>query len=649
MVEVQELVERVRAGERSKRVHKAQWLLNTLYFKGYQHQNYNEALGIFQDVGPQDSWRVRLVDNYIRPIALTMAAKLTQNRPTAIVLPATMDSDDRDKARVSQRLLEYVWEECELQPKLYEAVLWGVLTGQGFWALYWDNNKGDFQETKDADGKVTEERSGFPTVDVVPPFDIGLDPMADNVENCEWGYRVRLASTAWVKEQLGKKVEGADMAAYDPDVDPRQQRASILNDTISGDVYGDKYVPVWEFYDTVAKKLYWFTKDDILRTDDWTWPVPFIEFPFVKNLGDVDGNVLTSGGVWGDTVISDLIDLQRELNRTESQIIEVKNLTAFPRLLASRAANVRIADVTDMPGSIVPWSGNGQPPSQLQIGNLPSYVYQLPDRIIQRMFDISGIHEISQGTSPGSIQSGRGLAILAEMDATKFGPPARNISRAIRQWAIQTLKLWKAHGSYDQELKVVGASGVLELDTFNSGDIASFDVIIQEGSTMATNKSLRTDQILQMWQLGIEQDPRKIKKLLEFGDVDPLAGDFGLDRLAQRREIARILDGEEVQPNPWDDNYTHADETEMYLKSTDFEKLDNDVIKQRLIAHWQAHQQAMAQQQQSEAMAAQQRGVASSGAPPAQEMPGASFSQGIDAGGEANPVGRVDQMIGEAR
>lgn len=649
MVEVQKLVERVRAGERSKRIHKAQWLLNTLYFKGYQHQSYNEALGIFQDTGPQQEWRIRLVDNYIRPIGLTMAAKLTQNRPTAIVLPATMDSDDRDKARVCQRLLDYVWEENELQPKLYEAVLWAVLTGQGFWAVYWDNNAGNFVETRDAKGKMTTERTGFPTVDVVAPFDIGLDPMANDVADCEWGYRVRLVSKAWVKKQIGKKVEGADMGSFDPDLDPRQQRSSLLSDVQTGDVYGDNYVPVWEFYDCVAKKLYWFTKDKILRVDDWPWPVPFIEFPFVKNLGDVDGNVLTSGGVWGDTVISDLIDLQRELNKTESQIIEIKNLTAFPRLLASRSAAVRMAEVTDMPGSVIPWSGNGPPPAQLPIGSIPSYVYQLPDRIIQRMFDISGVHEISQGTSPGSIQSGRGLAILAEMDATKFGPPARNISRAIRQWAIQTLKLWKAYGEYDQALKVIGGSGVLELDTFQNSDINSFDVIIQEGSTMATNKSLRTDQILQMWQLGIEQDPRKIKKMLEFGDTDPLAGDFGLDRLKQRREIKQILNGEDVQPNPWDDNYAHADETEVYLKSTDFEKLDNDVIKERLVAHWQMHQQAMAQQQQSEAIAAERRGVAASGAPPAQEMPGASFSPGIETGGEANPVGRVDQMIGEAR
>jgi len=648
MADVQELIQRIRASERAKRVHKAQWLLNTLYFKGYQWQAYNETLGIFQDLGPRHEWKVRVVENYVRPIALTMAAKLTQNRPTWTVLPATMDSDDRNKARVSQRLLDYTWDECELQPKLYEAVLWSVLTGQGFWALYWDRNKNP-QEFIDDDGKRVVKPIGFPSIDVVAPFDIGLDPLADSVENCEWGYRVRLASTEWVKEQIGKRVDGSDMADFDPDLDPRQQRSSLFNDVQTGDVYGDKYTPVWEFYDTVAQKLYWLTKEKILRVDDWKWPVPFVEFPFVKNLGDVDGNVLTAGGVWGDTVISDIIDPQRELNKTSSQILEIKNLTSFPRLLVTRAAAVRRQDVTDMPGSMVPWSGNGQKPEQLNIGAIPSYLYQLPDRLIQRMFDLSGVHEISQGTSPGSIQSGRGLAILAEMDATKFGPPARNISRAIRQAAIQILKLWKAYSEYPQMLRVVGDSNMLELDEFDAGDIESFDVKIQEGSTMATNKSLRTDQILQMWQLGIEQDPRKIKKMLEFGDMETVAGDFDLDRLKQRREIQRILGGEEVGIDPWDDNHTHIDETEMYLKSTDFENIENDVIRQRLVKHWQMHKEAMAAQQQAEAVAAQQRGIASSGAGARQEIPDVSFMQGIDTGGEANPVGRVDQMIGEGR
>jgi len=635
----------VKAGEKSKRVHKAQWLCNTLFFKGYQWQAYNETLGMFQDIGPQHDWKVRLVENYIRPIALTMSAKLTQNRPTWVVLPATMDADDRNKARVSQRVLDYTWEECELQPKLYEAALWSVLTGQGFWAIYWDKNK-NLVEVEDLEtGEKTTESNGFPMVDVVAPFDIGLDPMADSIEQCEWGYRVRLVSTDWVKEKLGKKVKGDDMQDWDPDLDPRQARSSILNDSDDEDVYKGNYVPMYEFYDTVKKKLYWFTKQDLLKTDEWEWPVPFIEFPFVRNLGDLNDGVLTCGGVWGDTVVSDLIPLQMELNKTESQILEIKNLTSFPRLLVARSAQVHDRDITDAPGSRVPWSGNGAKPEQLNIGQIPTYVYQLPDRIIQRMFDISGVHEISQGSSPGSIQSGRGLAILAEMDATKFGPPARNISRAIRQAAIRILKLWKAYSRYPQTLRVVGESNMLELDDFDAGTIESFDVLIQEGSTMATNKSLRTDQLLQMWQLGIEQDPRKMKKMLEFGDYEEVAGDFNQDRLLQRREIQQIRDGEQIQGNPWDDDYTHVDEMEAFLKSTQYPKEPQEV-QQALVAHWQAHMQRLQQMKQMEQEAAGQRGIAASGAPKTEtDASSVSFNQGIDQGGEANPAGRVDQML----
>ena len=639
-----ELINRVKASERAKRVHKAQWFLNTLFFKGYQWQQYNEQLGMFQDVGPRQQWKIRLVDNFIKPIVLTMAAKLTQNRPIWVVLPATMDSDDINKARVSQRVLDYTWEECELQPKLYDAVLQAVLTGQGFWALYWDRDKNPVEVEDIETREMKTEMSGFPAVDVVSPFDIGLDPMADTVENCEWGYRIRLASTAWVKKALGKKVEGSESRDWDPDLDPRQTRSAILNDADYEDVYKGKYVPLYEFYDIVAKKLYWFTQDDLIKTDDWIWPVPFVEFPFIRNVGDLNDGVLTTGGVWGDTVVSDLVPLQMELNKTESQIIEIKNLTAFPRLLTPRSAQVQDRDITDMPGSRVPWSGNGQEPKQLQIGHLQSYVYQLPDRIIQRMFDISGVHEISQGASPGSIQSGRGLAILAEMDATKFGPCARNISRAIRQAAIRILKLWKAYSKYPQTLRVVGESNMLELHDFDASTIESFDVIIQEGSTMGTSKSLRTDQVLQMFQLGIEPDRRKVKKMLEFGDIEQVAGDFNQDRLLQRREIQEMRDGEgDVTIQEWDDDYTHLDEIESFLKSTQFPK-EPQKVQAALVKHWQAHNQIVQAEMQAQMQAANQRGVAAAGAPKS-ESTSTTFNTGLDQGAEANPVGRADQLM----
>lgn len=612
-------------------------MINMAFYRGLQWLAYHRDQKRLVDVSQRvvEDWRRQVTLNYIKPIVMTMAAKLTQNRPNMTVLPASADESRKHKARVSGRLLEWLWVELDMPRQTFDTIISALLTGQGIWQYYWDENAGYEYELRDPSTGVVLNtvRGGFPRIEDVSPFDFGIDPLATSMENARWVYRVRLVHKQWIKDTFGKNVK-SDINRDDLHLRHRSEHRFEVGDSMS-ELAGD-YVRMYELY--MDKKYYYATPSQILHSGDWDDEYPFIMIRAAVNPGDIGPGVdaVTGGAAWGETLITDIIGLQRELNLTVSQIAEIKDLTAFPKTWVPLSAEVDVTQFTNKPGALIEWSGQGVPPREVPPPPLPGYLINWPDMIIQKMFDISGVHEISQGASPGSIQSGRGLAILAEMDATKFGPMSRELERAVQKLGKALLRLWKDNARYEVTARVVGAAGRLDIDTFNGSDIDSYDVKVLEGSMFAQSKPLKDDKILQLWQLGIERDPIKIKKVLEFATVEELVGDMSQHRLRARRENFQLSRGVPVAVEPWDEHGTHLDELINMLTAPEWEALDEE-SQGAGRQHYQEHMAYLAPMIQQQTEAAQSRGMASSGVGGAPELSGARDTSGLDRRQEAFP------------
>jgi len=617
-MDVEELMRRVQASEASRKLHKAVWLQNVAFFKGAQYHRWSDLSGRFIYTPPDPEWRIRRVVNYFRAIALVMAAKLTQNRPSWTVVPATQEEDDKHKARLGQALLDWLWEKHDCQPKLFEAVLWSVICGNGFWQIYWDRDKGPDWEEAPLDGGAPVPRgpTGDLLIENVVPFDIGLDPLADSLDACEWGYRKRWASCAWVKQVFGKKaVADSPGAAGGPDeANHRKSWAALLTSPDTAPEFAENYLNVYEYYDVVKGRLYYFTKTRMLAALPWEDRLPFIHFRALPSLGDLEGSEVGSSAVLGETIMTDIVPMQQRLNRLDGQIEEIQNNIIYPRLLCAIAAQVNQLENIGVPGGLVHWSGMGPMPQPLHMGTVPNWAFQIRTDIIQTMFDVSGIHEISQGTSPGSIQSGRGLAILAEMDATKFGPWARAISEAAKQAGRRCLALYHDNAKAPVLLDAIGESGAMEVHTFLAETLTATDVRVQEGSTFSLSKSLRNDQAMQLFRDGLVQDRRKILRVIEFGQLEELAGAWDQDALRAKRENERLREGKPVRMEEFDDPQTHVEVHDTYMKSVGFE-LDPEAIQESFRRHRAEHMVRLQPQVAADQQAATQRGIASAGRP----------------------------------
>src|SRR5690606_10562936 len=108
-------------------------------------------------------------------------------------------------------------------------------------------------------------------------------------------------------------------------------------------------------------------------------------------------------------------------------------------------------------------------PTPVQLSPLPQYVIDMQDRIRADFEDLSGQHEISQGSAPTGVTAGTALSFLKEVDDSFLLPQYQNIEQAIERTASQSLSLFNEFVDTPRKLKVIGKDG-------------SFDVLMLEGS-----------------------------------------------------------------------------------------------------------------------------------------------------------------------
>jgi hypothetical protein len=109
----------------------------------------------------QPKWRQQPTTNFTYSVYRTALAKLTKQRPTFLVVPATGDSDDRASAELGLALLKFWYAELRTPKIVRKMLAWVLTAGTGYINADWDPEAGAVQELRvshtDAAGKVTDD------------------------------------------------------------------------------------------------------------------------------------------------------------------------------------------------------------------------------------------------------------------------------------------------------------------------------------------------------------------------------------------------------------------------------------------------------------------------------------------------------------
>lgn len=517
-----------------------QWYLNLAFYSGKQNvqvvpvsNSSGSGTSVRLYVPPAPYWRARPVVNRIRPIIRTEMSRLTSQKPSATVVPATSEDKDLSAAKAGEQIWDSVYRQKKIKTIFRQTMLWTLCTGTGFIKTYWDpNRKSEQWQPIPILGDKTPPDGDF-CYENVTPFHLFIpDMMQEDIEDQPYIIQLQTRSPDWIKMNYG-----LDMA---PNV---MEASDILNDSFlnlvgAGDFKRDTvlcyevwvkpgnvtFMPNGGMFTIIGDKLVQFVEQN---------PYTHNQYPYSKFTH------IPTGRFYGDSVITDLIPIQREFNRTRGQITEAKNKMGHPQLMAPKGS-ITASKITTEPGQVIEYELGFPPPEPLPLQGLPAYVLQEIDRSLVDFEDISGQHQVSKGQVPAGVTAATAINFLQEQDESMLSTTYAAIEDGFEKIGYQTLCYVKQYWDLPRQVKVVGRDGIFDVLSFRGSDLRdNTDIRIEAGSSLPTSKSAKQALLMDLMTQGFIP-PEKGLELMDVGGVQRLYDEIKVDYAQASRENMRM-------------------------------------------------------------------------------------------------------------
>lgn len=660
-----------------------QWFINMAFTAGRQNVAPVTVAGAgFKLISPKaPPWRVRMVINKIRTAVRTECAKLTSSKPIPVVLPATTEDEDYAASRVAEAILKSYFATDEFQATVRSWVWWGSVCGISYLKSYWNPNEEDDRAwiTPDPDPElVAMAQAGMPIppealqpaprpamgkicVERINPFHVFVpDLLEEELEKQPYIFHVTTKSPDWVQRYFGftpsPDARAAntllETAVLSPMGASNNQFDSVLVKEVWVKPGGHPAFPQGGMMTVIGNRMVQFK-------ENWSECVPFKDYPFYKYEG------IPTGGFYTESVVTDLIPIQKEYNRKKSQMIEIMNMMGKPKLMAFRGS-INPRQMSSEPGQAILVTPGYAMPTVIPASEVPQSMQVELDRLTSDFDDISGQHEITRGNTPSQVTSGTAIAYLQEQDDTKLSYQVAGIERATAKVGSHYLKYAESYWEDDRAIKIVGSDNAFESQVWKRNAMkGNTDVVVQAGSGIPESKAAKRAFIMDLMTQGMI--PQEIgMEILDMAGMDKVIEDFQIDKRQAQREnlkmsqadpamVAELVNppvdpttgqqypvgpsGEPMAPGPdgqlipwqpqsplpvnsWDNHAAHEHYHNQFRKTQQYELLDEN-IKKMFELHVQTHQMAMMLPQMGQA------GIVSD--------PNAGQELPPDQGGEAPP------------
>ena len=643
------LVKKVDELSRQREMMERQWKLNLAFYKGKQYVFYNRKSRRIEslptDEGDKPRYRVRIVSNQIAPNTQSLLSRLVKSKPQFFATPGQASYEAQKATEVAENLLDYWWDSLSLTEKREEAMMWSIICGNGFWKITWDDKSGpgmkvmmspDGQPIVDkmiehyfrqnlegigVDPTEFEQRvyQGEIRVDVLSPFDVLLDDSAQVFEDCKYAFCVHPMTPEEIQERYGVKLKANAVNKYPdeslPGVFGNLDAKTEENVRV---VYYGYFLPGEKYPDG---RFVVFTKDPSVILYDAPWPYPFDKLPLVKFPG-----LRIPGQLWDTSVVEQAIPLQKELNRTLSQIIEYKNLTLKPQMLAP-VGSLR-QRITDEPGAIFEYNPvAGKVPEAIPLPGLPAYVFEHLQDLGARLKDIFSLNEIMEGSVPPNVEAGVAIDLLQEAATDRIAPQIMLMEKSLERCGNLMLQLAQQYYTEPRTMIITGSGSKPKVERFESADlIKGVSIKVEAGSGLPRTRAGRQARVMQLLQLGI-LSPTKAYKYMDMADFKGLQMQYEADEEQAMREHDKLLDngiineqaakqaneqlmmsimqGGDVdpmmlqqsveaglQPLTFENKAVHLEVHSQFMKSAEFESLPA-MVKDQFYKHFEFTQQAL--------------------------------------------------------
>lgn len=601
------------------------WYLNLAFFAGKQYVQWTKTStlstsSLVEPAAPR--YRVRLVANKIKPSIRTELTKLTKEEPIFYAPPATSEPKDVAAAKAAEIIADFLMDSLSFNRVRRRATFWMLMCGTSFIKTYTVGKTNEMNEV---------ENDLF--MDSTTPFHLYV-PFLQEEELEKQPYIIH-----------GRGVPVGDVKRmWGVDVKPSQNVTGALSEQKFLSAIGIANSPNAPTKDLCFVKEIWikpcekypkggllvFAEDQLVyayggdaESEEMGQTYSTTEYPYKHGKYPFDKlDHVPSGSFYSSSVVTDLIPLQKEYNRTRSQIIESKNRMAFPQM-AYVKGSLDPKKVTSEPGLMIPVQPGMTFPTPIQHESIPGYVIQELDRTLRDMDDLTSQYEISKGRTPPGVEAASAIAYLQEENDSKLYHSVASIEEATASIGKKLLSLVHEFWPVEKLQEIVSQNATFEAMMFKASNFdGNVDIRVEAGSMGPKSRAAKQAFITELMKLGIIP-PEKGLRYLDLNETNRLYEELQADAKQAQRENFRITEtGQQFQmqmmqqapmlqqqaamgmpiPKPptlpvnlWDNHDVHLYEHGLFLKSQTFEMLD-DTTKQLHTMHYAMHQQTQMQQ-----------------------------------------------------
>lgn len=606
----------------------AQWWENMATWTGDLWTEFDVTRGELVEIPKAGDHKVRIPVNLAQPVVRTEYAKLIKNRPILDCLARSNDRSDLNAAAVGDKLLNNYAEKHFNFAKVRRRALHWVLTC-GFGGIFTDYDESLLGKTEVLVGpngdpifdpqmikavqrhyrdkhrapKTIQVPQGDLVLKALSPFQLVWDFSQLYLEDASWiivseVYDVDEVWRRWEFEVEGDKkavpaiMERRMLAKFDLS-SSMQFRTGETQQLV--EVHRLFIKPRHRYFPNGAEIV--FTNKELIAKTNY--PYMHEELP-VSGMGHIPLPVSQHPM----SILQQIRPLVLEISKTESQMIENRNLMSNPAWLEFRQNRIK-GEIQNKPGMrlTVDWMPNVPEPHPIEMPDLPSYTKDLVPILKEHILEVSGQGETSQGRVPAGARSGVAIAYLQEEDDTKLGPTVMEFEEMVERVAYQIIRLIAQFYDAPRTIQIYRRNSEPEVFDFIGSMLSGIQAVnCQAGSALPRSKAAKQQYILDLWDRKLEQDPRKVREMLELSGGDP--DEWEVDIQQAERELFKMKQGQTQPVLEWYNHPAHHYVLRRFMKSADFEELPPEV-QQMMMKHDEEHsrfellqqQQVMVQQQ----------------------------------------------------
>lgn len=623
---VRKKVEESRASA-NRVANESNWFTNIAYLCGMDGIYFNANSRTFQSIDRAGTSikRNRVHVNKILPTIQNRLARLCKNPPKYDVRPESNGNEDKEAARLGAQVLAAIWDRQHLNEKRIPLYMWVQQAGHAYGKVSWDVSLGELMP--DMGGGA--EFEGDVAVNVVSPFEIFPNPQAKSFEEAlrTWIIEAKVRPLDYFRlhyPEKGHLIKEEDAWLLSAMYEGRVNSLIARNQSQGGMQEQMKNCAIeLTKYEAPSKEhpegRMIVAANGILLCDK---PLPLGEIPFARF-----DDIPVGGKYYPEAVITHLRPIQdqyNELMRRKAAWIRkfVAGKYAVPRGANLGEETLHNGESEVIEFDVVPNAIDSGRPSAVQVPSLPQWVFQEEERLDKVFNDISGISEVSRGTIPSASIPAIGMQLLTEQDDTRIGVMTEQHEHAWARIGSLILKAVERGYTLKRKLKIAGPDLAYTVREF-SGEMlrGNTDAYVIRGSTLPGSKTLKRQEILNAFNMGLLGDPadpkvkEKVLSLIEFGDTNGIWRDYALTMAQTKKVIKAIEEGQPIEMVEFDNHALWLQELNAYRLGDKYDSLDPEkkgvllevmeACLQELIAKSPEGQQAALAEELEPVMAAQ--------------------------------------------